>query len=132
MKTIGDAVMAAFACVDDAMAAALAMQRGVQIWCAGAGIEPPLVLKIGEHHGPALAVTANDRLDYFGRTVNVAARVAAAARGGDVVVVRELLDEEPLRRLLEVAGVRIEHLRVELRGVEAERELARIVVAADG
>ena len=42
-------------------------------------------LKIGIHHGAAIAVTLNDELDYFGQTVNIASRVqemADAARSG--------------------------------------------------
>ncbi len=38
-----------------------------------------LLLKIGIHEGPCLAVTLNDRQDYFGQTVNMAARVQGLA-----------------------------------------------------
>ena len=37
------------------------------------------MIKIGIHEGPCLAVTLNDRLDYFGQTVNIAARVQSLA-----------------------------------------------------
>ena len=37
-----------------------------------------LLLKIGIHEGPCLAVTFDDRQDYFGQTVNIASRVLAA------------------------------------------------------
>ena len=50
-----------------------------------------LVLTVGVHHGPAIAMTANGILDYFGRTVNLAARVAGQSLGGDVVVLRDVL-----------------------------------------
>ena len=43
----------------------------------------PIVLKLGLHAGPCIAVTAGDVLDYFGATVNIAARLenqSAAAR----------------------------------------------------
>jgi class 3 adenylate cyclase len=48
------------------------------------------VLKVGLHDGPVIAVTLNDRLDYFGATVNLAARLQAESRGGDVVLSRVL------------------------------------------
>ena len=38
-----------------------------------------LLLKIGIHTGPCLAVMLNDRLDYFGQTVNIAARIQGLA-----------------------------------------------------
>ena len=46
----------------------------------------PIVLKLGLHEGPCIAVTLNDRLDYFGQTVNLTARLQGESEGGDVVV----------------------------------------------
>jgi class 3 adenylate cyclase len=34
-----------------------------------------LLLKIGLHEGPCIAVSLNERQDYFEQTVNIAARV---------------------------------------------------------
>src|SRR3546814_2334232 len=42
-----------------------------------------IVIKLGLHRGPCIAVTLNDRLDYFGSTVNLAARLQGQSRGGD-------------------------------------------------
>jgi class 3 adenylate cyclase len=39
-----------------------------------------LLLKIGIHEGPCLAVSLNERQDYFGQTVNIASRVQGLAR----------------------------------------------------
>jgi class 3 adenylate cyclase len=79
VKTIGDAVMAAFAEPADAVHAALAAQAGAGAMAAGA-------LKIGLHAGPCIAVTLNDRLDYFGSMVNLAARLQGLAGSGEVVL----------------------------------------------
>src|SRR6266480_3302223 len=73
VKTIGDAVMATFPTPDRAMAAALKMREAVK------ELKGDLLLKIGIHEGPCLAVSLNDRQDYFGRTVNIAARVQGLA-----------------------------------------------------
>ena len=73
VKTIGDAVMATFPTPDRALTAALRMRDAI----GGVGSETrneDLLLKIGIHEGPCLAVMLNDRLDYFGQTVNIAAR----------------------------------------------------------
>lgn len=122
VKTMGDAVMGAFTRLDDAMAAALAIQREIGPWCASQTISPPLVLKTGVHHGPVIAVTANGQLDYFGRTVNVAARLGAESVGGDVVLLREVLDE-----LGPPPGdVAVECFTARLRGVDGERELVSV------
>ena len=46
----------------------------------------PLTLKAGMHTGPCIAVTLNERLDYFGSTVNLAARLERKSTGDDIVV----------------------------------------------
>ena len=100
VKTIGDAVMAAFADPADAVAAALAIQRKVADFNraqGGAGI----VIKLGLHCGPTIAVTLNERLDYFGGTVNMAARLQNESRGGDIVLSRALLEDRKAAALLD-------------------------------
>ena len=72
VKTVGDAVMAVFVDPRDAVEAALRFGAAVA----------PLQLRVGMHRGPCIAVRANDRLDYFGATVNLASRVGHAARPG--------------------------------------------------
>lgn len=78
VKTIGDAVMASFADPREALSAAACMHRDVE------SLDSRLALKIGLHTGPCLAVELNDRLDYFGSTVNLAARVQNAAREREI------------------------------------------------
>lgn len=100
VKTIGDAIMAAFAEPGDAAKAALAVQRQVADFNA-AHRATPLAIKLGLHEGACIAVTLNDRLDYFGSTVNLAARLQAQSRGGDIVVSGTLAAEAAVALLLE-------------------------------
>ena len=86
VKTIGDAVMAVFYSPRQGFLAALDMQRDIGAWNASRKGDTPVVLKIGLHEGPAVAVNAGDVLDYFGTSVNLAARVESLSRGGDIVV----------------------------------------------
>ncbi len=116
VKTIGDAVMAAFADPAAALRAALAIEAGIARLNTSLelGRSDGLVVKIGLHVGPCIVVTLNERLDYFGSTVNLAARLGHAARGGEIVVSTELaadpgvadvLAQRPMTRdLLEVRG----------------------------
>lgn len=92
VKTIGDAVMAAFARPEDGVRAALAIQRDLARR-QGAGGQQPIVIKLGLHQGASIAVTLNDRLDYFGSTVNMAARLQGQAQGGDIVLSQEMIDD---------------------------------------
>lgn len=85
VKTMGDAVMASFATLDDAARAALAMIRAHDAKYQAQG----LGVKIGIHAGPSLMVRANERLDYFGTTVNVTARLQAQAAASEVVLTAE-------------------------------------------
>ena len=85
MKTIGDAVMATYPDPARAVAAALAMREAAERYNQGQP-ERPVWLKIGIHHGAAIAVTLNDELDYFGQTVNIASRVQAMADAADICI----------------------------------------------
>lgn len=93
VKTIGDAVMATFGEPAAAVAAAGAMLDAIDGFNRARGQEA-LVLKIGVHRGPCIAVTSNDRLDYFGQTVNLAARIQALAEPEEVVVTDDVLRAE--------------------------------------
>jgi class 3 adenylate cyclase len=128
IKTMGDGVMCAFHCLDDALATAIELQAQVTAWCQEQGIDPALALKVGVHHGPAIAMTANDRLDYFGRTVNLAARVASQSRGGDVVVLREVLDRAGPSLFTGRDGLSREPFTARLRGLAQDQRLVRITV----
>ncbi|HET6669040.1 MAG TPA: DUF5939 domain-containing protein, partial [Pyrinomonadaceae bacterium] len=83
VKTIGDAVMGVFRNPASALAAMLQAQEELAVPPEGTA---PLTLKAGIHIGPCIAVTLNERLDYFGSTVNMAARLEGLSTGNDVVI----------------------------------------------
>jgi class 3 adenylate cyclase len=109
-KTIGDAVMAAFPTPADAVRAALEMREAVEDLNRDRP-QRDFILKIGVHRGAAIAVTLNDRLDYFGQTVNIAARVQNLA-GGDEVCITEDVYQAP--------GVEETFAPFDIRRVDAE------------
>ncbi len=88
VKTIGDSVMASFVAPANALRAALAMQRGLTTFNRRNSLDgdEALLLKVGLHAGPCIAVTMNGRPDYFGSAVNIAARVEGLATGSDVIL----------------------------------------------
>ena len=71
VKTMGDAIMAAFRSPVSAVRAIWTVQKQI----AERG-DPPLSLKVGIHHGPCIVVNLNDKLDYFGSTVNIVGTLA--------------------------------------------------------
>ena len=99
VKTIGDAVMAAFAEPADAVRAALAIQREIASFNAGQDGDV-LVIKLGLHMGPCVAVTLNDRLDYFGGAVNMAARLQSQSAGDDIVLSSALAADPAVTKAL--------------------------------
>lgn len=101
VKTIGDAIMASFGDPADALRAALAMQARVAEFNRERGASVGgIVLKLGVHAGPSVIVNLNERLDYFGSTVNMAARLQGQSAGGDIVVSRAIADDPAVRPLL--------------------------------
>jgi class 3 adenylate cyclase len=123
VKTIGDAVMASFVDPLDALRAALEMRSRIAAFNAEAGGDQ-VVLKIGLHAGACLAVTLNDRLDYFGQTVNIAARVQGMAGPDEIVVTDDVLSIPGAMAL--VAGLPISETSVELKGIGGEVRIHHI------
>jgi class 3 adenylate cyclase len=111
VKTIGDAVMAAFADPAEAVEAALQVQAKVRDFNAAHGTDA-VTIKIGLHGGPCIAVTMNDRLDYFGSTVNTAARLQGQSAGGDVVLSESLAEDPAVDSLLAGGPGAIEEARL--------------------
>ena len=126
VKTIGDAVMAAYPDAARAVAAALDMRAAAERFNQGQP-DRPVALKIGIHHGAAIAVTLNDELDYFGQTVNIAARVQAMADAQEICVTEEVRDYPGVHTLL--ADLPIEQGSAEFRGVGRPMVVARVGAA---
>jgi adenylate cyclase len=103
VKWLGDGVMFYFPDPGQGVQAALDMVKSV-----AAEALPPA--RVGIHAGPVVFQEG----DYFGRTVNIASRIAEYARPGEVLVSQEVVDaavETPVR-FAEVGPV-------ELKGVAA-------------
>jgi class 3 adenylate cyclase len=116
VKTIGDAVMATFPTPDRALAAALRMREAMRSLNDRHRSED-LLLKIGLHEGPCLAVTLNDRQDYFGQTVNIASRVQALAVSRSILATGAVVDHPRATELLASGGIKTTARRLPLRGI---------------
>ena len=87
VKTLGDGFMASFSSATKALECAIAMQRAFEAHNESA--EEPIKVRIGLNAGEPIA----EEEDLFGTAVNEAARITAAAKGGEILVanvVREL------------------------------------------
>jgi class 3 adenylate cyclase len=120
VKTIGDAVMATFPTPDRAMAAALRMREALK------DLKGDLLLKIGIHEGPCLAVSLNDRQDYFGRTVNIAARVQGLATSRSIFATKRVVTDSKASKLLQSNGIAVTPEKRSLRGIAKQVEIFEI------
>jgi len=120
VKTLGDSVMAVFRTPAAALRTALNAQRALADPPAAGG--RPLLLKAGLHFGPCIAVTLNDRLDYFGSTVNIAARLQTLSSGADVIVSSSVTSDPEVADWLAAPSAGLDVLPVEatLKGLEGD------------
>ncbi len=123
VKNIGDAIMASFCEPAEGMKAALAMNRSLQELPGGHHMS----LKIGLHAGPCIAVDLNDRLDYFGRTVNVAARVQGLAGAREIVCTETLFESPGVAGACGAAGRTPRHENAALRGIADSVPIVRLM-----
>ena len=108
--------MAAFDDPLDAVNAALAAQSGAADFNRGRD-DGGIVLKLGLHQGPCIAVTTAGLLDYFGATVNMTARLEGASLGNDIVLSRAMIESAGVRARCDVA----DHLQIDTETVSFER-----------
>jgi class 3 adenylate cyclase len=116
VKTIGDAVMATFVRPEHAIVAGLRMRAAMEKLNAERGTAD-LVVKIGIHEGPCLAVTLNERQDYFGQTVNIAARVQSLSTSQEIHITGPVNDAPAVMALLDKKEIKPIQKRAALRGI---------------
>jgi class 3 adenylate cyclase len=85
-----------------------------------------LLLKIGIHEGPCLAVSLNDRQDYFGRTVNIAARVQGLATSRSIFATKRVVTDHEASKLLQSNGIAATPEKRSLRGIAKQIEIFEI------
>ncbi len=125
VKTIGDAVMATFPTPDRALSAALRMREAMRRMNLASGRDD-LVLKIGMHEGPCIAVNMNERQDYFGQTVNIASRVQALASAQAIFATGSVVGDSRSADLLKARALVPVSQNAVLRGLERELTLFAI------
>jgi class 3 adenylate cyclase len=116
VKTIGDAVMATFVRPERAVAAGLRMREAMDALNDQRGTQD-LLVKIGIHEGACLAVMLNERQDYFGQTVNIAARVQGQATERAINATEPVVRSPAVMELLNKAGLAPAEKSVQLRGI---------------
>lgn len=124
VKTMGDAVMAVFHRPINALRAMLAAQHTLANPPPGTA---PLLLKVGIHTGTSIAVNLNSRLDYFGTTVNITARIAGVSDGTDILISDVVWNDSEVSKWVEgQAELVVVPFETQLRGYQEPVRLWRI------
>jgi len=116
VKTIGDAVMATFIRPEHAIVAGLRMREAMKALNRERGRED-LIVKIGIHEGPCLAVMLNERQDYFGQTVNIASRVQSLSTAQEIHITAPVIESPGVASVLEHRAIRPIQKEAALRGI---------------
>ncbi len=124
LKTMGDAVMASFVRPQDALRAGLAMIEATRSRHSQHGFR----LKVGVHDGPCVMVRANQRMDLFGTTVNIASRLQERARADQLVMMMTALDNDAVAGVLAERSLVHETAQVELKGLGSDHTVAVVTV----
>jgi class 3 adenylate cyclase len=127
VKTMGDAMMAVFPDELSAVAGARDMLVDFEAFQAKDALAGRSALKVGVHAGPGFVATANAVLDYFGQTVNVAARLQGEAKAGQLVVAERTAREAVAEGVLDLEQLD-ERYAAQLKGVAAPLPVARVLV----
>jgi adenylate cyclase len=128
VKTMGDAVMAAFHEERTCVAAAVESLRRFEAFRAEREHGDAVGLKLGMYAGPCYVVTANGVLDYFGQTVNVTSRIQHLAGSGELVLETRQLESLPEADRAKV--VEMERFEAQVKGVDASLHLVRVRLTA--
>ncbi|MEM7564917.1 MAG: adenylate/guanylate cyclase domain-containing protein, partial [Pseudomonadota bacterium] len=100
VKTIGDGIHASFLAPENAIQAALEMQSAMPAFNERLGVKD-ISIRIGLHSGSSIAVTLNDRLDYYGDVVNLAARLEGQGAAGDISMSRNFSEDPAVAKLMQ-------------------------------
>jgi class 3 adenylate cyclase len=128
VKTIGDAVMAVYADEMDGLRASLAILEAFQEFRMRHPTYEQTHIKLGLFAGACYAVTANKVLDYFGQSVNIAARLQGQASSGELVVEAAFADEAIAAGVLPAELV-VQRYAPKLKGLDRTIQVARIALA---
>ncbi len=126
VKTIGDSVMASFKNPRDGVAAAVAIQDSFKQLNERKALRNEILVKVGLHAGSTIMVNLNNRIDYFGQTVNLAARIQNSADGGEVIVSEAIRADRPSIELLRGHVRSLTKRQVELKGIRESQTIFRL------
>ncbi len=126
VKTIGDAIMGVFYSRKVALECTLEAQQRLQKYYGEKDKENKIEVKMGIHTGTTIVVTLNERVDYFGNTVNTAARIQGIANPQEVVVSEHVLEFDGFEDILKKYNVKVKKDKTPFKGLEGKHTIYRL------
>jgi class 3 adenylate cyclase len=132
IKTIGDAVMASFIRNELALKAIIAALEQFKQYNENRHINEHVHIKTGIHRGAAILVNLNDKLDYFGSSINKAARVQAVASSGEICFTEQIYQDDAFKQTLKELGIKeMTRHSVNLKGIDGPQTVYKVVTYLD-
>jgi len=132
IKTMGDSIMAVFSNPCEAFEAAVKAQQVLHRHVQTKAEAERLEIKMGLYSGPALLVTLNNRLDYFGLTVNLAAHIHRTARANEIVIPQKLYDDAAIKRSICTVTKTVQKQHIRFKDLSEDYTLYHIKVPSEG
>jgi adenylate cyclase len=127
VKTIGDSVMAVFTNSPDAIRASIRIMEEFDKWNRETHSSHNIIINLGLHEGPCLALNLNDRLDYFGSTVNKAARIQGTSKDGNLVLSENIYKNPEVQEIIKNKNaIRVTSFYTNLKGIEGDNILYKL------
>ncbi|EQA34923.1 adenylate/guanylate cyclase catalytic domain protein [Leptospira inadai serovar Lyme str. 10] len=125
VKTIGDAVMASFTSPVDAVIASTELQE----YFSDKTDETPIRIRISLHSGPCLAVNLNSNIDYFGNTVNFAAKLQGVTEEGEIVFSEGIFRDKEIRELMKERSWKVKKVPFHQSWIGEETQVYKLVIS---
>ncbi|MDM8566761.1 adenylate/guanylate cyclase domain-containing protein [Candidatus Halobeggiatoa sp. HSG11] len=128
LKTIGDAVMASFTSNEAALLSIINALEEFEQYNNNKHIDRQVNIKIGIHRGPTILVNLNERLDYFGSTINKAARIQAVANSGEICFSEQVYQDSNFVQAMKRSGIEnISRHSINLKGIDGLQTVYKAV-----
>jgi class 3 adenylate cyclase len=128
LKTIGDAIMASFTNNASALIATINALDEFERYNHKQHIDRQVNIKIGIHRGPTILVNLNDRLDYFGSTINKAARIQAVANSGEICFSEQVYQDSNFIQTMKQLGIKnVSQHSVNLKGINGLQTIYKVI-----
>lgn len=129
IKTIGDSVMASFVNSSYAVHSMFKLIEKFKIHNLSKSFTEQINLQMGFHEGPVVLVNANDKLDYFGVTINHAARMHSLASGDEACMAEDTFKRPEIQEILKTYGIhRVKRSKQTLKGSKGNKEIVKIPI----